>query len=186
MMKGTWSDGTIPRNAVVGDGTLITGPDAFKRFRTNCDPGLVVGENCTLDLTHFSFQPDGEVTIGDFCVFSSVVLLCEQRLTIGNHVAIGWNTTITDADFHPIEPALRLADVLACSPEGAAADLARPAIPAAPVVIEDDVWIGAGSMVLKGVRIGAGSFIEPGSVVAVDVPARSRVLGNPARVVGAV
>jgi acetyltransferase-like isoleucine patch superfamily enzyme len=171
---------------VIGDNTVITGPDAFKRFRTKRDPGLVIGANSTMDLTHFSFQPEGHVTVGDWCVFASVVLLCEERITIGNHVAIGWNTYVMDADFHPLEPVQRLADAFACSPLGVGAGLDRPAVPTAPVVIEDDVWIGAGCMIFKGVRIGAGSFVEPGSVLTSDVPPRSRVRGNPAQVIGNV
>lgn len=181
-----WADGRLPHNVRVGAGTVITGADAFKRFRTTRDPGLVIGANCTMDLTHFSFQPDGVVEIGDWCVFSSTVLMCEERITIGDHVAIGWNSYVMDADFHPLEPVQRLADVFAISPIGVAAGLDRPVIPTAPVVIEDDVWIGPGCMILKGARIGAGSFVEPGSVVTIDVPPRSRVVGNPAQVVGTV
>jgi acetyltransferase-like isoleucine patch superfamily enzyme len=115
LSPGLWSDGKLPRNVRIGANTVITGPDAFKRFRTQKDPGLVIGDNCTMDLTHFSFQPGGQVSIGDGCVFASVVLLCEERITIGNHVAIGWNTYVMDADFHPMEPAQRLADAFACS-----------------------------------------------------------------------
>lgn len=183
---GTWKDGRLPANARIGAGTVITGQDAFKRFRTRRDPGLVIGEHCTMDLTHFSFQPDGQVTIGDHCVFASTVLLCEESITIGDRVAIGWNTYVMDADFHPMESVARLADVFACSPMGDAAGLARPAVPTRPVVIEDDVWIGPGCMVFKGVRIGAGSFVEPGSVITTDVPPRSRVAGNPAQLLGTV
>jgi acetyltransferase-like isoleucine patch superfamily enzyme len=181
-----WVDGLLPRNVRIGANTVITGPDAFKRFRTQKDPGLVIGDNCTMDLTHFSFQPGGQVSIGDGCVFASVVLLCEERITIGNHVAIGWNTYVMDADFHPMEPAQRLADAFACSQLGAAAGLERPAVPTRPVVIDDDVWIGPGCMVFKGVHVGAGSFVEPGSVLTTDVPPRSRVLGNPAQIIGQV
>lgn len=181
---GPWTDGRLPANVRVGADTVITGSDAFKRFRTKRDPGLVIGSGCTMDLTHFSFQPNGEVTVGDHCVFVSVVLMCEERITIGNRVAIGWNSYVMDADFHPMEPAQRLADVFACSPLGDAAGLTRPHVPTRPVVIEDDVWIGPGCMVFKGVRIGAGSFIEPGSVLTTDVPPRSRVVGNPAQVIG--
>ncbi|MGZ6827704.1 MAG: acyltransferase [Mycobacteriales bacterium] len=179
-----WSHGDLPAGVVVGEGTVITGPDAFKRYRTTRDPGLVIGRGCTMDLTHFSFQPDGQVTIGDHCVLASTVLMCEERITIGNRVAIGWNSYVLDADFHPMEPVARLADVFAISGPGVAAGLQRPAVPTAPVVIEDDVWIGPGCMVFKGVRVGAGSFVEPGSVLTADVPPRSRVAGNPAKVVG--
>ncbi|WP_432493787.1 acyltransferase [Kineococcus auxinigenes] len=54
-----------------------------------------------------------------------------------------------------------------------------------PIVIEDDVWIGAGSIILPGRRIGRGSIVGAGSVVVNDVPAWTVVAGNPARVVKA-
>jgi acetyltransferase-like isoleucine patch superfamily enzyme len=53
-------------------------------------------------------------------------------------------------------------------------------------VIDDDVWIGPNATILKGVHIGRGAFIEAGSLVTRDVPARARVLGNPAQVIGEV
>ena len=106
------------------------------------------------------------------------------ELRIGNYVVIGWNTTIADTDFHPLAPALRIADAIACSPLGAGR--ARPMVPQRAVVIEDDVWIGPSATILKGVRIGAGSFIEPGALITRDVPPRSRVGGNPAVVIGTV
>jgi len=62
----------------------------------------------------------------------------------------------------------------------------RPTIAKLPVIIEDDVWIGPNAAILKGVRIGAGAFIEAGSLVTRDVAPRTRVMGNPAKVIGAV
>ena len=52
-----------------------------------------------------------------------------------------------------------------------------------PIVIEDDVWIGAGCILLPGRRIGTGSIVGAGSVVVTDVPPWTVVAGNPARVV---
>jgi acetyltransferase-like isoleucine patch superfamily enzyme len=54
------------------------------------------------------------------------------------------------------------------------------------VIIEDDVWIGPNAVILKGVRVGRGAFVEAGAVVTSHVPSRARVLGNPAKVVGEV
>lgn len=51
------------------------------------------------------------------------------------------------------------------------------------VVIEDDVWIGQRAIILPGVRVGTGSIIGAGAVVAKDVPPYSLVVGNPGRVV---
>jgi acetyltransferase-like isoleucine patch superfamily enzyme len=184
VQAGRWLDGNLPANARVGPDSVITGDYAFKRFRSRLDPALVVGAHCTLDGVHFALGAEGRVEIGDYCYLTNAVLLCELELRIGNYVVIGWNTTIADTDFHPIEPAERIADAVACSPLGKGR--ARPSIPRQPVVIEDDVWIGPNATILKGVRIGAGAFVEAGALVTRDVPARMRVLGNPAQLAGKV
>ncbi len=101
-----------------------------------------------------------------------------------SYVVIGWNATIADTDFHPLSPAERIADAVACSPLGEGRP--RPPIPRKAVVIEDDVWIGPNATILKGVHIGRGAFIEAGSLVTRDVPPRARILGNPAQVIGEV
>jgi acetyltransferase-like isoleucine patch superfamily enzyme len=95
-------------------------------------------------------------------------LCAAQRIVIGNHVSIGANTTIVDTDFHPLEVQARRLDEAGRS---------------APVVIEDDVFIGMNSLVLKGVTVGRGSVIGAGSVVTRDVPPGVIVAGNPAKVV---
>ena len=163
---------------------MITGDLAFKRFHATQGDALVMGAHCTMDGVHFDLGPSGRMRIGDYCYFTNAVLLCELEIVIGNYVLIGWNTTITDTDFHPIAPAERVADAIACSPLGKGR--ARPAIARKAVVIEDDAWIGPNVAILKGVRIGAGAVVEPGSVVTRDVPAGARVMGNPAQPVDVV
>ena len=179
-----WAHGPLPANVRIGSHTLLTAEYAFKRFRSKQESALVIGSNCTMDGVHFAVGREGRVSIGDYCYFTNAVLLCELELRIGNYVVIGWNATLADTDFHPIDPAERIADAVACSPLGKGR--ARPAIAKRAVVIEDDVWIGPNAAILKGVRIGAGSWIEPGSLVTRDVPPRSRVLGNPAQIIGQV
>lgn len=181
---GRWLDGTLPENVVIGENSIIKGDLAFKRFHSIKTPALAIGRNCTLDGVHFALGHDAHAEIGDYCCFSNAVLLCEMELRIGNYVIIGWNATIADTDFHPISPAQRIADAMACSPLGK--ERKRPIIAAQAVVIEDDVWIGPSATILKGVRIGAGSFIEPGSLVTRDVPPGSRVSGNPGQTIGSV
>ena len=172
----------LPPNVRVGANTLITGDLAFKRFHSRRDPALVIGANCSMDGVHFALGEQGSVRIGDYCYFTNAVLLSELELLIGNYVVIGWNATIADTDFHPLSPAERIADAIACSPLGKGRP--RPEIPRLPVVIEDDVWIGPNATILKGVRIGAGAWIEAGALVTRDVPPHARVMGNPAQVVG--
>jgi acetyltransferase-like isoleucine patch superfamily enzyme len=180
--NGRWAGGVVPPNVWLGLNTLITGDLAFKRFHSRVDKALLLGAHCTMDGVHFSVGENGRVKIGDYCYFTNVVLLCELELKIGNYVMIGWNTTIADTDFHPIAPAERIADAMACSPLGKGR--ARPPVMKQPVIIGNDVWIGPNSTILKGVRIGAGAFVEAGSLVTKDVPPRARVLGNPAQIIG--
>ena len=124
------------------------------------------------------------MTIGDHCYISSASIVCAELIVIGNRVLISGGVTIADSDFHPIEPSERLADTIALSPIGDRAR--RPRVASRPVFIEDDVWIGVNATILKGVRIGLSSVIEPGAVVTHNVPPGARVARNPARVVGEV
>jgi acetyltransferase-like isoleucine patch superfamily enzyme len=179
-----WTQGQLPKNVMVGENSLITGDLAFKRFHSKLDQALTLGAHCTMDGVHFDLGENGKLTVGDYCYFTNAVLLCELEICIGNYVVIGWNTTVTDTDFHPLSPAERIADAIACSPLGKGRP--RPPVLKKPVIIEDNVWIGPNATILKGVRIGAGAFIEAGSLVTRDVPPRARVLGNPAQVIGEV
>jgi acetyltransferase-like isoleucine patch superfamily enzyme len=179
MTPGYWTKGDLPRNVRVGANTVITSDYAFKRFRSRRDPALTIGGDCTMDGVHFAVGEEGRIEICDHCYFTNAVLLCELELRIGSYVVIGWNTTIADTDFHPIAPAERIADAIACSPVGQGQP--RPHIARRPVVIEDDVWIGPNATILKGVRVGAGAWIEAGALIVRDVPPGTRVIGNPAQ-----
>jgi acetyltransferase-like isoleucine patch superfamily enzyme len=171
-----------PPNIRIGPGSQVVG--YWHKFHSKRDPALVVGENTTVDSTHFSFGPKGYVTIGDYCYVSSVLLMSELEIRIGNYVLLGWNVAIADSDFHPLDPALRIQDTIANSIHHLGTE--RPPFVSRPVVIEDDVWIGPNTLILKGVRVGAGSMIEAGSLLTEDVPPGSRVAGNPAQIIGTV
>jgi acetyltransferase-like isoleucine patch superfamily enzyme len=176
---GRWDLGDPPHNVAIGANSLVTGDLAFKRFHSRRASGLTLGAHCTMEGVHFNVGAEGAIAIGDYCYFTNVVLLCEMEITIGSYVMIGWNTTITDTDFHPVAPAERIADAISQSPLGKGRP--RPEIAKRPIVIGDDVWIGPAATILKGVTIGRGAWIEPGALVTRDVPAGARVLGNPAR-----
>jgi acetyltransferase-like isoleucine patch superfamily enzyme len=178
---GSWIDGTLPPNVQLGVGTRIIGATAFKRYRSTRSVGLSIGQSSVMDGVHFAAGPDASITIGDNCCFTNAILLCEMEIRIGDRALIGWNATIADTDFHPLDPVARMQDAIACSPLGAGHK--RPPIDCRAVVIGSDVYIGPAVTILKGVTIGDGAWIEPGSLVTRSVPAGATVRGNPAQTV---
>lgn len=116
-----------------------------------------------------TWQAGAILTLGDGCGLTGAVVVAAQRVEIGQRVLLGANCTITDTDFHPLDPAARQRDILA----GASA----------PIIIGDDVFVGMHSLILKGVTLGAGCVVGAGSVVTRDVPPGAIVAGNPARLV---
>lgn len=124
----------------------------------------------------FALGEEAEINIGRFCDLNGCSISAYQQVEIGDYVQVGPSTWITDTDLHAIEP-----DIRRCQLEGLPYE--RSSVLRSPVKIEDDVWIGANVMILKGVRIGHGSVIGAGSVVCNDIPPLSVAAGNPARVV---
>ena len=122
---------------------------------------------------------DSQVVIGDRVGISSGCLWAHVGITIGNNVNIGGDCLIMDNDAHPHDHIKRRSDYI----KSKGWDAYRDEIPAAPIVIEDDVWIGARCMILKGVHIGARSIIAAGSVVTSDIPADVVAGGNPCKVI---
>ncbi|MBC8035153.1 MAG: acyltransferase [Chitinophagaceae bacterium] len=102
------------------------------------------------------------ITIGESCGFSGTVIGAFRSITIGNNVRCGANTLITDSDWH--------------------ADDLRSGEPAS-VEIEDNVWLGVNSVVLKGVTIGANTIIGANSVVTRSIPSNVVAAGNPCRII---
>ncbi|MDX2018659.1 MAG: acyltransferase [Deltaproteobacteria bacterium] len=91
--------------------------------------------------------------------------------SIGDRVSIATNVTLV-ADSNPNN------SILAEHPY-----VKQHLIKTAPVIIEDDAWLGTNAIVLPGVRIGRGSIVGAGAVVVNDVPPHTIVAGVPARVV---
>lgn len=95
----------------------------------------------------------------------NLTLVDDTDIHIGDNVMIGPNVTLATGT-HPIHPELRR----------------KVAQFNLPVVIEENVWIGAGAIILPGVRIGENTVIGAGSVVTKDIPANVVAVGNPCRV----
>jgi acetyltransferase-like isoleucine patch superfamily enzyme len=143
---------------------------------------ILIGEQCSicsrsaqtaLGVNHAvvlrTLRPDAELIIGKRVRMSGTTICAAERVSIGDRCVIGANVTIVDTDFHSLEPNTR----------STTADARSSKVKA--VNIGCDVFIGGGSYILKGVKIGDGSVIGAGSVVRSDVASGTIVAGNPAR-----
>lgn len=120
--------------------------------------------------TYISASNRSLVTIGEDCYVSQEVKINSRAsVTIGKNVLIGYQTMIMDYDGHAILP---IDDLNNPNPE----------VKSKPIVIEDNVWIGARVIILKGITIGSGSIIGANSCIVSDVPPNTIVAGNPAKV----
>lgn len=116
-------------------------------------------------------EGDAVITIGNRVGMSSAILWAKKGIMIGDRVTVGANVVILDSDCHSLNHLDRWTenDMKNCKCKA--------------IVIEDDVLIGAGSYVLKGVHIGARSIIGAGSIVTTDIPADCIAAGNPAKII---
>lgn len=126
---------------------------------------------------NFKFDPYGTysfetISVGeDVYVGPGACLIASQSyIDIGSKVMLGPNVTIIGGDHNIMILGRYMFDVNEKLPEN---DM--------PIVIQDDVWIGTGAIIMKGVTIGKGSVVAAGSLVRSDVPPYSIVGGVPAR-----
>jgi tetrahydrodipicolinate N-acetyltransferase len=139
------------------------------RVRLRADGDVEFGQGVTLtgDIVPLEFvcYKGARISIGDhtFINYGSSIAAYKQ-VKIGRHCLLGHHLLIVDRNEHGVEQR-------------------EVAPPAAPVIIEDHVWIGSHAIILPGVRIGRHAAIGAGSVVTRDIPANCLAAGNPARVV---
>ncbi|MEN9826764.1 MAG: hypothetical protein RI953_2509 [Pseudomonadota bacterium] len=137
----------------------------------------------------------GCIRIGQCGVIGDCRISARELVVIGNRVLTSWNVFIQDNDPHPLDPSLRGEQVKSICRKfypkfGAVRDFSeqenetRWIAPTDPVLIGDDVWLGANCTILKGARVGDGCIVASGSVVTGgEYPPRSIIAGNPARVI---
>ncbi len=158
-------------------GVDITKAKFYGASRVLRAPGSVIkiGKNCVFRNTGDSnrigvnhkciistLTSNAELTIGENCGFSGTTIGCFSKIIIGSDVRFGANTLINDGDWHLDDPRVG---------------------PPKPVVIGDNVWIGYGAIVMKGVTIGKNSIIGVNSVVTSDIPENCIAVGSPCKVI---
>lgn len=144
---------------------------------------LNIGENCTIKSSFLSNlvglsqrsiivtrTKEAKINIGNNVGISGATIYARKGISIGDNTLIGGNVKILDNDFHPIEVEARNKDI-------------KENIGTREVNIGKDCFIGANTLILKGVEIGNGSVVGAGSVVTGKFPGSVVIAGNPARII---
>jgi len=147
----------------LGRGVQIRG-----RIRLRRGVRVTIGDGTRLNKL-VRFAGPGEVRIGSDCLLNGTWIGCWTSVTIGDRCLLS-DCELVDNDFHNLDPARRH-------------EPPDPVTTRRPIVLEENVWVGAHALVLKGVRIGRDSVIGAATVVRADVPPRVVVIGNPQQIV---
>jgi maltose O-acetyltransferase len=125
-----------------------------------------IGQNSIIE-PPFYCSYGQNIHIGDHVYLNVLCTILDcNEVHLGHHVMIGPNVQIYTAAHH-----------LQAEARNQGLEIAKP------IVIEDNVWIGGGAILLPGVRIGRNAVVGAGAVVSRNVPASMVVAGNPARVI---
>ncbi|TIX03826.1 MAG: acyltransferase [Mesorhizobium sp.] len=163
--------GAARENAIIGPRTRF-GAGA-EIFNINGDRARVkIGADCHLDGHLQIFAHEGNIQIGDFCYVGAGSTIWSSDaigIKIGKGVLVSSGVAIHDTNSHPMDAEKRFAQTVAIFRTGH--PRTDPGIRSAPVTIGNDVWIGTGAMIMKGVTIGDRAVISARAVVRKDVPA---------------
>lgn len=142
---------------------------------------ITVGMKSQIRAELLVYKHGGEINIGDYTFIGEHSRIWSaKKIIIGNRVLISHNVNIHDNNAHPLNANERHLDFIHIFEKGLQSDID---LNEREIIIEDDVWIGFNSTILKGVRIGKGAIIGAQTVVTSDVPAYAVVAGNPARII---
>lgn len=148
-----------------------------------------VGGKSILGATIIFEETGGKVTIGDRVYIGNSKVICKNSITFGNDILVSWGVTFYDHNSHSKDYQLRRNDIKQTVDDykkyngNYLKNKNWDVVESAPIIVENDVWIGMDALILKGVVIGEGAIVAARSVVTKNVPPFTIVAGNPAKVV---
>jgi acetyltransferase-like isoleucine patch superfamily enzyme len=175
-LKGRWNDFLVnhffSKNFdSLGQSPMVVSPMTAEIFGSHINAGdslhLISAKDNPVRLTTWSGKGiQGRLSIGHYCLISpGTTITAADSIQIGDNCMFAANCYIADSDWHGLYNRL------------------RPFRCTKPIVLKNNVWIGHGAKVGKGVTIGENSVVAAGAIVVKDVPDNVVVGGNPAKVI---
>lgn len=160
--------------AILGQGVRIS-PEASIKNASGAAQNIRIGKNTWVEGRLIVYPTGGQIRIGDWCfVGQRSDIWSMVSVTLGDRVFVSHNVNIHDTNSHSLDPEQRHLHFRFLQEKGLPKDWSDlPGVRAEEIKIGNDVWIGFGCSIFKGVTIGEGSVIAAGSVVTRDVPPRS-------------
>lgn len=141
---------------------------------------ITIGANSIVRGELVRLAHGGQITIGESCYIGlGTRIWSGAKITVGDNVLIAHNVSIFDNLTHPIDWKERRKHFAMIASRGHPGDID---LGDRPITIGQDAWIGAYSIILRGVNVGERAIIAAGAVVTQDVPPEAIVGGNPARI----
>lgn len=160
-----------PKRIELGDHVVIDDACCFDA-NSREDVGIRIGSRSMFGRGTRLSSKLGTITIGDDCGFGAGITVhssLEGSVTIGNKCIIAGHTYIGGGQYHTDRTDVPIVD--------------QGHIAGQQLVLEENCWVGAGAVIVNGVRVGHDSIVAAGAVVTKDVPPYSVVAGVPAKVI---
>lgn len=145
---------------VLGKGTVLVSDNSYNPLGVN-HPVIIS-----------TLTPNAEIIVGDGVGLSGTSIASSCSVKIGDFCQIGANSNIIDNDMHSLSPSNRVNNSVQISE-----------LPSYPITIENNVWVGLGSTILKGVTIGENTVVGACSVVNKSMPSNCVCAGVPAAII---
>lgn len=150
--------------AQIGNNSKITGGSINNN---QAQSAIRIGDNTIVRGELLTFGHGGDISVGDYSYIGErTKVWSAKKISIGNRVLIAHNVNIHDQNSHPLDSNERHLDQKHIMENGFRKE---NNLNERPIIIEDDVWIGYNSTIMKGVHIGRGAIIGANSVITKNI-----------------
>jgi acetyltransferase-like isoleucine patch superfamily enzyme len=165
---GRWLELAYPERIAIGKRVGLSSRVTL-RANTQVAVGIAIGDETSIQDAALLAANQGSIVIGQHSWLGPFCMVYGNGgVSIGDHVLIAAHCVINTVSHNT---------------ERCDLPISEQGINCAPVVIENDVWIGSRAVIMQGVTLGHGAIIGAGSVVTTNIPPYSIAVGTPARVI---